>query len=60
LHIRTLQRGMRKIRACLLETWEEQWQEEVINGRMPAPVAQAEGAEGIPSTQNQRFYTPHG
>jgi hypothetical protein len=28
--IRTLQRGMRKIRAYLLETVEEQWQEEVI------------------------------
>ena len=32
LQIRTLQRGMRKIRACLLETQEEQWQVEVIRG----------------------------
>ena len=30
LQIRTLQRGMRKIRAYLLQTVEEQWQEEVI------------------------------
>jgi hypothetical protein len=30
LQIRTLQRGMRKIRAYLMETWEEQWQEEMI------------------------------
>jgi hypothetical protein len=32
LQIRTLQRGMRKIRAYLLETVEEQWQDEVICG----------------------------
>jgi hypothetical protein len=47
LQIRTLQRGMRKIRAHLLETWEDQWQEEVINGRLPALVSQAESAEGM-------------
>src|SRR5216684_4410895 len=38
LQIRTLQRGMRKIRASLLETYEEQWQEEVIRGSSPPPV----------------------
>jgi len=38
LHIRTLQRGMRKIRAYLLETREEQWQAEVIRGPSPPPV----------------------
>ena len=38
LQIRTLQRGMRKIRACLLETQEEQWQVEVIRGQLPSPV----------------------
>lgn len=43
LQIRTLQRGMRKIRASLLETREEQWQEEVIHGSSPAPVMSAEG-----------------
>ncbi len=44
LQIRTLQRGMRKIRAHLLETLEEQWQAEVIHGRAPAPVLLAERA----------------
>ncbi len=45
LQIRTLQRGMRKIRAHLLETFEEeQWQAEVIHGRAPAPVLLAERA----------------
>jgi hypothetical protein len=33
--IRTLQRGMRKIRAYLLETVEKQWQDEVIHGPSP-------------------------
>jgi hypothetical protein len=42
LQIRTLQRGMQKIRAHLLETLEEQWQEEVIHGRSPASVLPAE------------------
>jgi hypothetical protein len=37
LQIRTLQRGMRKIRAYLLEAWKEQWQEEVIRGPLPSP-----------------------
>ncbi len=35
LQIRTLQPGMRKIRAYLLETREEQWQAEVIRGPSP-------------------------
>jgi hypothetical protein len=39
LQIRTLQRGMRKIRAHLLETVEEHWQEEVIRGPFPSPVS---------------------
>ena len=38
LQIRTLQRGMRNIRAHLLETREEQWQVEVIRGPSPPPV----------------------
>src|SRR5438034_6841529 len=37
--IRTLQRGMRKIRAHLLETVEEQWQEEVIRGPSLPPIS---------------------
>jgi hypothetical protein len=44
LQIRTLQRGMRKIRAHLLETFEEQWQAEVIRGPSPAPSSPAERA----------------
>jgi hypothetical protein len=44
LQIRTLQRGMRKIRAHLLETREEQWQEEVIRGAAPTPIVPAERA----------------
>jgi hypothetical protein len=42
LQIRTLQRGMRKIRAHLLETFEEQWQDEVIRGPSPASCSPAE------------------
>ncbi len=41
MQIRTLQRGMRKIRAYLLETVEEQWQAEDIHGRSPQPVSSA-------------------
>ncbi len=44
LQIRTLQRGMRKIRAHLLETFEEQWQEEVIHGPTPTPIVPADRA----------------
>jgi len=44
LQIRTLQRGMRKIRAYLLETVKEQWQEEVIHG--PLPPTKLTGREG--------------
>jgi hypothetical protein len=39
LQIRTLERGMRKIRAHLLESSEEKWQEEVIRGPSPLPVS---------------------
>ena len=41
LQIRTLQRGMRKIRAYVLETREEQWQEEVIHGPVSPPISPA-------------------
>ena len=44
LQLRTLQRGMRKIRAHFLETFEEQWQEEVIGGPSPVPSSPAERA----------------
>jgi hypothetical protein len=39
LQIRTLQRGMRKIRAFLLETLEEQWQDELIHGPLSPPIS---------------------
>jgi len=39
LQIRMLQRGMRKIRAHLLETVEEHWQKEVIRGPFPSTVS---------------------
>jgi hypothetical protein len=39
LQIRTLQRGMRKIRASLLDAREEQWPEEVIRGPSASPVS---------------------
>jgi hypothetical protein len=41
LQIRTLQRGMRKIRASLLKAQKEQWQEEVIRGPLPSPDSAA-------------------
>ncbi len=39
LQIRTLQRGMRQIRAHLLQTREEQWQAEVIRGPSLPPIS---------------------
>jgi hypothetical protein len=47
LHIRTLQRGMRKIRTYLLETFEEQWQEEVIRGPSLVAISPTERATRI-------------
>ena len=44
LQIRTLQRGMRKIRASLLETFEEQWQDEVISGPAPTSIVPVDRA----------------
>ncbi len=48
LQIRTLQRGMRKIRAHLLETREEQWQTEVIRGPSPPQFPQQQDPPGYP------------
>jgi hypothetical protein len=39
-------------------TFEDQWQEEVINGRLPTPVSQAERAERLPSAPDLRFNKP--
>jgi hypothetical protein len=47
LQIRTLQRGMRKIRAFLLAKREEQWQVEVIGGPFLLPVS-AEDSPAYP------------
>jgi hypothetical protein len=47
MQIRTLQRGIRKIRTHFLETREEQWQAEVIRGPSPAPVSPAENPARI-------------
>jgi hypothetical protein len=55
LQIRTLQSGMRKIRAYLLATLEEQWQEEVIHGPSPVPILPAESATGISSPLGKIF-----
>src|SRR6266516_6095440 len=40
--VRTLQRGIQKIRARLLVTFDDQWGEEVVNGHTPAPELRAE------------------
>ena len=40
-------RGMRNIRAHLLETREKQWQTEVIHGTTPSPVSSAENPARI-------------
>ena len=47
LQIRTLQRGMRKIRTHLLETFEDQWQEEVIRRSSSSLVSLAENSATI-------------
>jgi hypothetical protein len=40
--LRTLQRGLGKIRARLLVTFDDHWGEEVVNGHIPAPELRAE------------------
>lgn len=49
LQIRTLQRGMRKIRAHLLESFEEKWQEEVIFASPPPVCASNEMQQDLPT-----------
>ena len=39
---RTLQRGVQKLRARLLVTFDDQWGEEVVNGQPPTPELRAE------------------
>ena len=40
--VRTLQRGLSKVRARLLVTFDDQWGEEVVNGQAPVPEVHAE------------------
>ncbi len=40
--VRTLQRGIQKIRARLLVTFDDQWGEEILNGQSPTPELRAE------------------
>jgi hypothetical protein len=40
--VRTLQRGIQKIRARLLVTFDDQWGEEALHGQSPAPALRAE------------------
>ncbi len=43
--VRTLQRGLGKLRARLLVTFDDQWGEEAVNGQSPAPELHAELVE---------------
>jgi len=45
--VRTLQRGLSKLRAHLLVTFNDQWDEEVVNGYAPVPELRAEVMVGV-------------
>jgi hypothetical protein len=45
--LRTLHRGLGKLRARLLVTFEDQWGEEVVNGQTSAPELRAEIVGGV-------------
>ncbi len=45
--LRTLQRGLSRLRTRLLVTFEDQWGEEVVNGQTPAPELRAEVVVGV-------------
>lgn len=45
--VRTLQRGLSRLRGRLLVTFEDQWGEEVINGQLPVSELRAEVVVGI-------------
>ncbi len=45
--VRTLQRGLSKLRARLLLTFDDQWGEEVVNGQISAPELRAEIVAGV-------------
>ena len=46
--VRTLQRGLPKIRARLLVTFDDQWGEDILNGQPPALSLRAEIVAGVP------------
>jgi hypothetical protein len=45
--VRTLQRGLSRLREHLLVTFEDQWGEEVVNGQMPVSELRAEVVVGV-------------
>lgn len=45
--VRTLQRGLGKLRARLLVTFEDQWGQEAVNGQAPIPELRAEMIAGV-------------
>ena len=45
--VRTLQRGLGKLRAHLLVTFDDQWGEEVLNGQTPPPELRAKVVVGV-------------
>lgn len=45
--VRTLQRGLNKLRAHMLVTFDDQWGEDVINGQTPVPELHAELVAGV-------------
>jgi len=42
MQVRTLQRGLSKLRARLLVTFDDQWGEEIVNGLPSVPELRAE------------------
>jgi hypothetical protein len=44
---RTLRRGIQKLRARLLVTFDDQWGEEIVNGHLQAPELRAEVLTGV-------------
>ncbi len=49
IQVRTLQRGLSKLRARLLITFDDQWEEEVVNGQPSLPELRAEVIADLPS-----------
>ena len=46
---RTLRRGISKLRAHLLVTFDDQWDEEVVNEQLPVPELRAEVVASLSS-----------